>query len=164
MTADGYAGPLARAVELHRAGRLDAAAALYEDILAQAPHHFDALHLLGVIRHQHGQWEAAVKLIGAAVIQQAHPVAYMNLGLAQAALGLHGDAIASYDRCLALDPASVEAHNNRGLSHSALGRHRAALTDFTCAARLGADRPEFFNNLGSARRALGEPAEAVRAY
>ncbi len=45
---------LAIAVQHHQAGRLQAAAQLYQQILAVNSNHVDALHLLGVIAHQMG--------------------------------------------------------------------------------------------------------------
>ena len=45
----------ARAVRLHQAGDLDAAARLYEWVLDDDRSHADALHLLGMLRHQQGQ-------------------------------------------------------------------------------------------------------------
>jgi len=46
---------LANAVELHESGWLVEAAALYQQILAREPENTDALHLLGVLRHQEGE-------------------------------------------------------------------------------------------------------------
>ena len=43
---------LERAAALHRSGRLIEAEALYREVLAADAQHFDALHLLGVLRHQ----------------------------------------------------------------------------------------------------------------
>ena len=56
-----------RAVRLHQAGDLDAAARLYEWVLDDDRSHADALHLLGMLRHQQGQNRLAAKLIGKAV-------------------------------------------------------------------------------------------------
>ena len=46
---------LQTAAEHHRAGREDAASALYQEVLALDPRHADALFLLGVLRRQTGQ-------------------------------------------------------------------------------------------------------------
>ena len=51
------------AVEHHRAGRLDAADALYRRILVLAPQHAEAWHLLGVVEHQRGRHDSAIELI-----------------------------------------------------------------------------------------------------
>ena len=58
------------AIGHHRAGRLAEAERLYRQILSQQPGHADALHLLGVIAQQVGQYDVAVELIGRAVAVQ----------------------------------------------------------------------------------------------
>jgi Flp pilus assembly protein TadD len=54
---------LEQALRHHRAGRLQEAEALYRQILATAPNHADALHMLGVLSAQTGKQEAAAGLI-----------------------------------------------------------------------------------------------------
>jgi Flp pilus assembly protein TadD len=46
---------LAQAVALHQQGALTTAEALYRRVLAAAPRHADALHLLGVLAAQRGR-------------------------------------------------------------------------------------------------------------
>src|SRR5262249_53137560 len=46
---------LEQAIFVHQRGRLTEAERLYLKILEVQPDHFDALHLLGVIRHQQGR-------------------------------------------------------------------------------------------------------------
>ncbi len=55
------------AVELHKDGNTDKAEGLYRQILAARPDHAGSLHLLGVIEHQRGNYEAAVRQIDAAL-------------------------------------------------------------------------------------------------
>jgi tetratricopeptide (TPR) repeat protein len=54
---------LQKAIALHQQGQLADAEGLYRQILASEPDHFDALHLLGVIRHQQGRHADALELI-----------------------------------------------------------------------------------------------------
>ena len=42
--------------ELHQKGQLAQAKAIYEQLLATLPSHFDALHLLGVVAHQNNDF------------------------------------------------------------------------------------------------------------
>ena len=51
------------AVKLHQSGQLPAAKQIYEQILAAKPDHVDALHLLGVIASQSGQFDVAIDFI-----------------------------------------------------------------------------------------------------
>ena len=55
---------MATGLRLHRAGRLDEAAHVYETALARDPADADACCLLGVVRNQQGQPAEAVELIG----------------------------------------------------------------------------------------------------
>ena len=55
------------AMGFHRQGVLDEAQRRYEDILAIQPNHFDARHLLGVIRFQQGRHDEALEIIRAAL-------------------------------------------------------------------------------------------------
>lgn len=58
---------LQRALEAHQAGKLIAAAAAYEAVLAASPENFDALHMLGVVKLQQGLFDEAEVLIAAAL-------------------------------------------------------------------------------------------------
>src|SRR5438876_2417184 len=62
----------------HSAGRLDQAEHIYRQVLAVAPQHPDALHLLGVIAHQAGQHQAAIELINKAIQINPTVAAYFN--------------------------------------------------------------------------------------
>jgi len=57
---------IAGAAKLHRDGMASEAETLYQRILQIKPGHFDALHLLGVLRQQQGRSEEALRLIDAA--------------------------------------------------------------------------------------------------
>jgi tetratricopeptide (TPR) repeat protein len=73
---------------------------------------------------------------------------HYNLGSALAARGRHEDALAEYDRCLAIWPTHAYALVNRGNSLSRLGRDDEALDTF---ARASEARPSLWN----ARRSEG---------
>jgi Flp pilus assembly protein TadD len=55
------------AIRLHQHGRLDDAERVYRQMLDSDPCHAGSLHLLGVIRYQKGDHEAAMELIGRAI-------------------------------------------------------------------------------------------------
>jgi protein O-GlcNAc transferase len=91
------------ALQHHQAGRLADAEALYRQILALQPDHAGALHFLGVIAHQIGRHDLAVKWICQAIaLQPQNPSAHCNLGEAYRALGSLGEAMTEYRRALAL--------------------------------------------------------------
>src|SRR6266849_1841657 len=55
------------AVTFHQRGMLAEAEKLYAAILKVSPDHFNALHLLGVLRQQQGDGAEAMRLISAAL-------------------------------------------------------------------------------------------------
>src|SRR5439155_285 len=54
-------------VAAHRAGNLDAAQSLYRRVLAADPNQFDALHFLGLIAAQRGDFAEADRMLSRAL-------------------------------------------------------------------------------------------------
>ncbi len=160
------AAPLfAQAVALHQAGRLAEAEQLYRRVLAEAPRHADALHLLGVLAGQVGRQDVAADLIGQAIaIAPGIEAFHSNLGLALQGLGRLDEAVASYRRGIALNPRSPEAHNNLGLTLRDQGRLDEAVACFKKALAIRADFPEVRNNLGLTLQDLGRRDEAEQCF
>src|SRR5438128_1356546 len=93
---------LDRAIACHQRGQLDEAERHYLDILQAAPNHFDAQHLLGLIRHQQGRSIEALALIGAALqVKPDSAQALANQGLVLCELKRYDVALASSDKALA---------------------------------------------------------------
>jgi tetratricopeptide (TPR) repeat protein len=114
-------------VSLHQAGRLDEARRRYEAVLDLDPHHFDALHMLGVVYMQTGQPEVGLERIERAITVKPDAVAaYVNLANALNDLGRHKEALAICDRVIALDPTFTPAHGVRRQALEALGRTQEA--------------------------------------
>jgi predicted Zn-dependent protease len=79
---------LATALEYHRAGLLDPARRMHQNLLVRQPNNADALHLLGVLQHQCGQYARAAELIGRAIARNpAAPAYHANLAEVYRALG-----------------------------------------------------------------------------
>ena len=156
---------LQQAVALHQAGRLQDAAALYQQILQAQPDHFDALHLLGVIFFQAGQNSQAVELIQRAILlNPAHPAPYLNIGLALKGLGRAEEALASYDKAIALKPNYPDAFNNRAAALQDLRRLEEALASYDQAVALHPGFVEAWNNRGTVLRDLKRAEEALASY
>jgi predicted TPR repeat methyltransferase len=162
---------LQEAVQLHQRGKLDAARALYRQVLEAAPRQFDALHLLGVVARQQGQAQQAVDLILQALeVEPAHAGAYCNLGAALQDLGRSQDALASYDRAVALDGHYALAYCNRGNALRKLGRLAEALASYERALAIRSPYPEascnramLLNDLGQGAAALASAEQALAA-
>lgn len=112
-----------RGRELHGAGRLREAEALYRRALALRPDHPVALHFLGVLALQTGHAEAAAVLVGRAVaLAPADADARVNLGLALAEVGRVEEALESHALALSLAPDHVVALTALGNLLERLGR------------------------------------------
>ncbi len=71
---------LTEAVRQHEQGRLEQASRLYQQVLARHPDHPDALHLLGVIAFQQGDFGQAIERISRAIVLNPGVAAfYCNL-------------------------------------------------------------------------------------
>ncbi|WP_296652505.1 tetratricopeptide repeat protein [Paraburkholderia sp.] len=154
-----------RAYAAHRDGRLDDAERGYRATLAADPVHVDALHLLGVLRHQRGQHAEAADLVRRAVDLRPDDAALqLNLGNALKALGEIEGAIERFRNALTLAPTFPLAHYNLGNAYAALGRHEDAMFSFGHAVRLQPGDASAHNNLGNAFHALGRYDEAIDAF
>jgi len=156
---------LASAIVLHKAGELGSAAQLYQKVLAREQENADALHLMGVLRHQEGDHTRAVELIGRAVALQPNvPEFHANLAEAYRALGEFERATGCCRAALRLWPDYPEALCNLGLALQGLGRPSEAADNFRRALR---QRPEFaiaHNNLGIALRDLKQFDDALHHF
>jgi predicted TPR repeat methyltransferase len=153
---------LSEAVAFHQKGQLQAAQALYREILSISPRQFDALHLLGVVARQLGQAELAVSLISDAISVDATQAApHCNLGAALQDLGRSEDALASYERAVERDPNYALAFSNRGNALRKLGRTEQALRSYDRALELRPLYPEASCNRAAVLQELGRPEEAL---
>jgi protein O-GlcNAc transferase len=156
---------LSAAVGLHQQGRLADAEKLYRNILRARPRHFEARHLLGILRSQQGRPEEALDLIAAALeISPGHPDALYNRGNVFVELERYEEALASYDAALATQPDNEEAHHNRGNVLSKLGLPDEALAAYDRALALKPAYTEALNNRGIALERLQRYDEALASY
>lgn len=150
---------------LHQQGRLAEAESAYRDVLREAPHHFDALHLLGVVAVQAGRAQRGAELIARAIaIDPNFAAAHFHLGVALCALRRFAEGLASYDAAIALQPDYVKAHANRGVVLCELKRFTEGLASYDAAIALQPGHAEALNNRGNALRELQRPEEALASY
>jgi tetratricopeptide (TPR) repeat protein len=155
----------ARAYAAHRDGRLADAERDYRAAIDANPVHTDALHLLGVLRHQQGRHEEAADLVGRAVALRPNDAALqLNLGNALKALGRLDGAIERFRNALTLAPEFPLAHYNLGNAYALAGRHEDAVDAFERSLRLQPNDASTYNNLGNALHALGRSDEAIAAF
>ena len=82
----------------HKEGKLEQAEEAYRRIIAEDPQNADAMNLLGLFHHDHGDPELGLKLVEAAIA--IHPTGgsrfHRNHGVVLAGLGDHDGALAAY--------------------------------------------------------------------
>jgi Flp pilus assembly protein TadD len=156
---------LGAALRHHDAGDLVRAEQACLQAVQTGPHQAQALHLLGIIRHQLGRHEEALAhLRQAARIDPANPALHSNLGMVCAAAGRLAEAEQHYREALRLAPTHAEAHNNLGILLAELGRLAEAAGHYQEALRLRPDDSAAHNNLAGVLLEQGRLAEAEQHY
>jgi len=112
------------------------------------------------------QRRAAARRGQAQAMQQNRdsPAYWGNYGLALHNLGRLEEAVAGYDRALALAPDMAEIHYNRANALQSLARLDEAVAGYDRAIALRPDLVEAYANRGVALRALRRFAEAVANF
>jgi predicted O-linked N-acetylglucosamine transferase (SPINDLY family) len=156
---------LQRAAASYRGGRLDEAENLCRAILRTKAKHFDALHLLAVVRSELGRpQEALASYNKALAIKPDHAEALNNRGVALQDLNRFDDALASHDRALAIQPDYAEALYNRGNALKELKRPDEALASYDKALAVQPNHVDALSNRGVTLRALRRFGEALASY
>lgn len=141
---DAPGDPLQAAIAHHRRGELDAAHAIYAELLRADPRRADALNFMGVLLVQRGERERALELLKkASTIAPREPGVWNNLGNALLALGRLPEAEKAFRRSLAL-AESAEALTN--------------------IARIQRRRREWARSEASARRAIALAPQSGEAW
>ncbi len=150
------------ALQDYRAGRVAEADGILQGVLAAWPQHAGALHLLGVIAHAQGRYEAAVDLIRRAIVLRPDLAeAHCNLGSALKEMGQLEEAIAAYRRAIALRAKYPIALSNLGVALKDAGRLDGAIAVYREAIALSPDDAAAHGNLGNALWENGQPDEAI---
>lgn len=152
------------AVRLHRAGRLDEAAAGYRAVLAQVPHFPDALYNLGLVQRAQGLARQAIATWETALgYDPARPGVLTAMGKTYGMLGELDAAIACYDRTLVLAPQDIDALNCKGAALRAKGLRREALHWFDRAIAAQPDYAVAWANRGYTLGDLKQIEPAIEA-
>jgi len=147
------------AVGRHQAGDFTAAEAAYARILAVAPGHADANHLLGLIHHQQGRHRQASDLIRKAISCDAKVSLYhANLGRVCRAAGDEASAVAAFRDAVMLEPENAVLHSDLAAALVAQGDFDAARSRCHLALERDPQMAEAHLNLGLALQGLHGPA------
>jgi len=155
---------LNQAVAHHQAGRLDAAAQGYEQLLAAVPGQFDAAHLLGVIALQSGRLDEAEGRITAALASNPKdPGALNNLGTTLLRAGRLAEACAQFERVVKAQPGHADALINLGTALRTLGRVTESVAPLRKAFALNPRSAVLCGLLGASLLETGDTKGAVNA-
>ena len=155
----------AKALSLHRQGRLGEAEPIYRSVLSADSEHFLSLLHLGVLRLQQGSRAEALELTRAALRRDPNSAeAHSNLGAALQLLGRPDEAILAYESALAVDPDRAEAHYGLAVALHALSRHHEAIACYERTLAIDPDYAEANCGLGAALHAVGRNERAVACY
>jgi tetratricopeptide (TPR) repeat protein len=149
----------------HQAGRLVEAETAYRQALALAPHHPDALHLLGLALYRGNRHDEAVDCIKTAIEQQpSSPLYWFNLGVILQKASRLEEALAAYRKAVALNPRYLEAHINLGNALRDRGDLTESIEVYEKALTLHPSNAETHNNLGVALKEQYRTDQAIASY
>lgn len=141
LFADGLA--------FHRQDRLDQAMAAYEEVLKLMPNHVGALHHVGIVAFQFGNYHIAAGFLRSAInIDSAVPAMHCDLGNAYKELGQNDDALQAYADVLALDASHLDANFNRAITLHELQRYDEALEAYAQIISYHGEDAALLNNIG----------------
>lgn len=154
---------LQQGLTLHRSGDLASAEKTYREVLRLQPEDPNALHLLGVVRGQKGDYRDAIELITRSLRGRAPGADVLNdLGMALAGAGRIREAGDAFVQAIAVDPGFLPAYNNLGNAQLALGQAREAAETYRQALTLQPDYMDALGNLAGALNAQGRFEDALQ--
>ncbi len=110
---NSHAQSMAQAAEQYRSGNAAGAASACQAILAEAPDHAHANHLLGIILLQQQQLEKAIEHLTRATTAMPEDAGMLtHLGTAHSYAGNLDAAAGSFKAALKINPEFVDAYNN----------------------------------------------------
>jgi protein O-GlcNAc transferase len=154
----------ARAIDHLKAGRLNEAASLFRDVVAEDPQHWRGFHLLGLIAHKQRQYPEAAQLIGQALhIKPDLAEAYSDLGVVLKEMGKLSEAREACEKAISLKPGFHPAYSNLGNIFKAQDRLEDAATWYRKALEVEPDFADALINLANVLVLMDRLEEALPA-
>jgi predicted O-linked N-acetylglucosamine transferase (SPINDLY family) len=151
----------------HQAGRLTEAESFYAAALDIEPDFPLALHLMGMLAFARQDLPKAEDWFSRAIAvlpEASAGAALTGRGEVKLELEQWEDALADFDRALALGAQSAATWNNRGLALNALKRFDEALESYARALALAPDAAQAHNNRGDTLRELRRFDQALASF
>ena len=125
-----------------------------------------AYYGLGCMQYRFGEAQQAILSLQKAINlrEGQYTSAFDTLGSAYSNLKQYDDAIASYQKAIALDPDDTTAYYNIGITYQALKRYDDAIASYQKAIVLDPDYAMAYNNLGNTYKALKQYDDAIASY
>ncbi len=151
-------------MEHHRAGRAGPAEAYYRRSLKVDPRCAQALHLLGLLAQQAGQYQEAIRLIGEALsLMPDDPESLNSLAKAYLMQGQIPLAIHCYQRLAEALPRSALVFHRLGTAQEWQGDWDAAASSYRRALALQPGSPDIYGSLARVQCKLGATGDAVES-
>jgi tetratricopeptide (TPR) repeat protein len=107
-----------------------------QQVLAADPNYAGALHLMGLIGFQAGQYDHALEWMARAIAQEPKPDYLASLGATLSRQGRREEALKAYDKAVQLKPDDATLWKQLGDALLELQRHDHALLSFQHALKL----------------------------
>jgi tetratricopeptide (TPR) repeat protein len=149
-------------MEMHKAGKIDAAFASFVKIVAREPTNAPALHWVGYLHNQRGEYDRAVEVLKRAIVERPGiPSFHLTLAESFRNLGQLKRSIGCCRTALKLNPDYPEALCTLGLAIQASGRPAEAVDHFRRALELRPNFAQAHRDLAMVLRELGQHDEAL---
>lgn len=156
---------LDRALETHRAGRVDLAEMVYRKLLLEDPTDAEALHMLGIVSIGRGEIEAAYDFVSRAVNINESAAKYHNtLGAIHLAAKRFAAAEVAFLAAVKRDNGMLDAAFNLGNTYQEWGRLEAAVKIYKTVLDATPDNLDALNNMGGALSDLDRRGDAAEAF
>jgi len=163
--AANFSNELQRALSCRRKGQQRQAMAIYRNILARRPDHYEANYSLGMLFHENGRNDLAIPLVKKSVkIRPDIFAGCINLGMIQRDEGLLADSQINLEKAVALEPESAKAHVTLGLLFIDRGELDLALKEIKIGLKLDPDNHKTYARLAMLQQIRGETAAAASNY
>ncbi|HEU5099799.1 MAG TPA: tetratricopeptide repeat protein [Roseiflexaceae bacterium] len=153
-----------RGLNLERAHRVGEAVEEYRRAIARYPHLREAHDALGFYYQRHGLLAKAAEEFRVVASLENDFLSHFNLGYVLLDLGRHDEALAAFERCLAIEPGDPASHYEISLIHYLKGNYLAALAELKLPLEQYPEDWEVHHLLGNCQLRLGAYDEALAAF